>query len=454
MATIDTSNVLVSRLSLEMVPRMLHQTDCSIQKDGVINAFCFLCEKTLTAMTYGSWREHILKHTNEMPFYCTACRTLQPVRTAHGTCSIDTVSDIFEAHGARHAVKAYMCKWCNYVRVHKTGMTAHLMEHEQNDLDPNRNRNIQSVTLLPDLEPLTWTITGTSVDFKFVPESNRFVCNIEGCGTEYVNVNEFKSHFQQNHSTHTSFQCPHCHKMIERKSRQLVFEICAHFQLHSGHLYKCSLCRIVIGYEHDMLQHMARFHFGDKQSIHQRGAAYGQYKGAKLKYWYSHRKDDVELEKQECSIWLQCNVCDARFECSNEANDHFIKTHKSYYIDFEAVKVVKRTSVDGVTSCFAPAEKKKYTFRRSLICKLCNQMPKTRSALIEHFNRDHPMHEIAVRLGNAYVNEVSWNPNYKEFSTQNITFDNHMVYYCAICRDFNQQNSSLAFVNVADVHGL
>lgn len=456
-STVDTSNVLVSRLSMEMVPRMLHQIDCSIHKDGVINAFCYLCEKTLTAMTYVSWREHVLKHTNEMPFYCMACRMLQPAKVAHGNCSIDKVTDIFEAHAASHAVKAYMCKWCNYVQVHKTGMTAHLTEHEQNELDPNRNRNIQSVTLLPDLEPLTWTITGTlnaSVDLKFVPESKRFVCNIEGCGIEYVNGNEFKNHFQQNHSTQTAFKCPHCGKMIEKKNRQLFIEICTHFQMHSGHLYKCSLCQIITGYEYDMMQHMARHHYAEKQSKHLWAAGHGQYDGVKLKYWYSHGQGDVEFEKQECTIWFQCNVCDARFEYANDANDHFIKAHKSYYINFGAVKMVKRTTVDGVTSCFVAAEKKKYTFRRSLICKLCNQMQRTRSALIEHFNRDHPMHEIAVRLGNAYVNEVSWNSMYKELSAQNITFDNHMVYYCAICRDFNQPTSSLAFVNVADVHGL
>lgn len=79
-------------------------------------------------------------------------------------------------------------------------------------------------------------------------------------------------------------------------------------------------------------------------------------------------------------------------------------------------------------------------------------MPRTRSTLIEHFNRDHPMHEIAVRLGWPVVNDVSWTPNYKEFTVQNLTFDNHMVYYCAVCR--NGQQQSIAFVNVADVHGL
>ncbi|XP_055305955.1 uncharacterized protein LOC129570395 [Sitodiplosis mosellana] len=444
---VDTSNVFVSRLSPHMVPRMLRRSDCSICKDGLINAFCFLCEKNLTSMTYDSWKEHVLKHTNEMQFYCTECRTPQSAKEAHGNCPVNKVTDIFDTDSCSRVVKAHMCKWCNYIQVHKSRMTAHFMEHQHNALDPNFNRNILSVTLLPDLEALTWSIE----PFAFVAEQNRFVCSIENCSGEYVNGNEFKRHFQQYHSTHTSFMCPHCDKMIEKKNRQLITNICNHFQLHGGHLYKCCLCEMVTGYEYDMLQHMARFHYGEKARILYPYSGHVQLQGAKLTYRYIKKHGQGEIEKQECTIWFQCNVCDARFEHSNEANDHFIKAHKSYYLDFEVVKMVKRTIVDGVTSCFTPVEKKKFVLRRSLNCKLCNQMPKTRSALIEHFNRDHPMHEIAVKLGHAYMHDVSRIHNYKEFSVQNLTFDTNIVYYCATCRDANQ-SASVAFMSVNDVH--
>lgn len=279
---------------------------------------------------------------------------MQPIKAAHGNCAIDKVVDIFEAHGVTAAVKAYMCRWCNYIQVHKSRMTAHLMEHKQNELDPNRNRNIQSVTLLPDLEALTWSIIASpsaSVDFKFVPDTSRFVCGIENCGIELVSSSEFRGHFQQNHSTQTAFTCPHCGKMIEKKNRHLVTEIFQHFQLHSGHLYKCTVCRTVTGHEYDMLQHMARYHYCEKK-IHWPGTNGSQELYVKFQYLYSHSQGGDELEKQECTIWFACNVCDKRFEYSNEANEHFVNEHKSYYIDLEAIKMVKRTTIDGITSFY------------------------------------------------------------------------------------------------------
>lgn len=305
------------------------------------------------------------------------------------------------------------------------------LEHEHDAVDPNFNRNIERLTLLPDLQPLTWTI---NVSCAFVADENRFVCNIENCQIVFANANEFRNHFMQNHIQQHTFNCPHCNETVQKLHRPFIIDIIMHLQLHSSCLNECASCGEKVASDQDMLHHMGRVHYGEP-----------------IIYRKSKGRDYGELEKQECTILLQCNVCDARFENAIKATDHYVKTHKSHYIDFEAIKMVKRTAVDGVTSCFTPNEKKTFTVRRSLLCKLCEQMPKTKSALIDHFNRFHPMHEIIVKLGKIYVADVSWDANYKIIFAQNRSFDNHMVYHCAICHDAGQ-SSSLAFGSVSDVH--
>lgn len=422
---IEPSAVFISRPSPQMVQRMLRQNEYSVHKDGKINAFCFLCEKTAT-MSHADWKQHMLLHTAEMPYYCTGCRQPQLIKESHGNCSIASVMDIFYDN----ALKAYICKWCNYIQVHKSKIVMHL-KHEHEAIDSNFSRNIERVTLLPDLKPITWSI---SKDYAYVGEKNRFVCTIANCGADYVNASEFRMHFMQYHSRTKSFNCPHCNEMISKHSRQYITDIFNHFQLHAGYLNECTLCEWVIGNEFELFQHMGRIHYSDN-----------------MKYRVSQVQRDGAVEKRECTVWLQCNVCDGRFENGNKAFDHYVKTHKSCYIDFDAIKVVKRTTSDGITSCFTPDEKTSFTFRRSLICKLCDRMPKTKSALIEHFNRDHAMHEIAVRMGKLYVESGKWTSNYEELTEQNLRFDNHMVYYCATCRDVSQ-TPSLAYVSVPDVH--
>lgn len=98
-------------------------------------------------------------------------------------------------------------------------------------------------------------------------------------------------------------------------------------------------------------------------------------------------------------ISLICSACEVRFDTIFKATDHFLKTHKSHLIDFEVVTMVKRTTAEGVVSCYTPNEKKKLRLRRNLNCGICRCQLDSKSSLIDHFNRDHPGKGIAVRLG-------------------------------------------------------
>lgn len=111
-------SVLIARPSQPMVHRMLRRDECSIMKDGKVNSFCFLCEKMVT-LTVADWKQHILLHTGEKPFYCIECRTPQSAKESHGNCHIASVVDIFDEPASSSALKAYICKWCNLMQVHK-----------------------------------------------------------------------------------------------------------------------------------------------------------------------------------------------------------------------------------------------------------------------------------------------------------------------------------------------
>lgn len=80
----------------------------------------------------------------------------------------------------------------------------------------------------------------------------------------------------------------------------------------------------------------------------------------------------------------------------------------------------------------------------------CENLSKTKGALIEHFNRDHPRQEIVAKAGKIYVENVAWDKNYKEYSKQHLRFDNHMVFYCVACQ--MGAGTNRAYINVFDVH--
>lgn len=118
----------------------------------------------------------------------------------HGTCSIDSISSVFDDRYANGAIKMFMCKWCNYIQVHRMRMVQHMREHSQ--IDTNFNKNVDKLIFIPNVRPLTWNL---SVNYQFVPESARFRCAIDKCGMCFSNSNDFERHFNENHGIETHF---------------------------------------------------------------------------------------------------------------------------------------------------------------------------------------------------------------------------------------------------------
>lgn len=176
------SDVFISRPTPQMAKRMREKSDCSFFKDGKINAFCVFCEKS-ESMTGMEWRKHLLLHTGELEFYCTDCRTQSAEKYQHGNCSIDDTISAFDLPVASDAAAAaaaaagdstaidnnisimlYMCTFCNFVQLHRAHIVRHL-EHEHGLDASSDDRNIENVTFIPNLKPLTWTILS---DYKYV----------------------------------------------------------------------------------------------------------------------------------------------------------------------------------------------------------------------------------------------------------------------------------------------
>lgn len=379
-------------------------------------------------MSGEEWKHHTLWHTGELEFYCTECSSQLAEKKAHGDCSVDSIVNVCDDANGSGELKVFLCRRCNYVQLSKPRMVRHL-EHEHDAIDSNFNRNIERITVLPDLRALTWELNAGQ---KFVNEQDRFRCSIGSCGGEFSRSGDFRSHFTQYHNNETTFICPHCNVKIKKLHRHLETDILNHFQLHGNYLNECVTCGEQCGNEYEILQHIARCHPNES-----------------MMYRLSIILPRGAIEKKEFTIWLQCIVCSARFESGSKASDHFIKAHKSFYIDFLAVKMVKRTTADGVTSCITPTERRVFAFRRSLVCKICDRMPRTMSSLIDHFNLDHPTQEISVRLGKMNCVDTSRDPGYADQLAHN--FNNYMVFYCVKCRD-TPQETALAFLSVNDVH--
>lgn len=418
------SDVFISRPSPAMVERIYLRNGCTMVKEGKINGFCYFCGKS-SSISEVEWKQHLLSHTGELEFYCTECRTQLPDKIQHGICSMDKITCVFDDRRSDGTLKMYMCKWCNYTQVTKSRMIRHL-EREHHTIASNFMKNVEKVVCIPDLRPLSWEIKSK---YKFVPDSTRHRCN-EVCGKRFGSYSDFEHHFGQCHNNETEFTCPHCQTVVEKESHRLVTDVSKHIRFHGRHLFECAVCEMPFDCDFNIMIHIIRCHPTENNVFR-----------------CIYIKSDDDIEKKECTFWLQCNVCNERYESVAKSVDHFVKAHKSHNIDFKAIKMVKRTTKEGITSCFNPIEKKVLKLLRWLVCKVCDRTLKTKHTLIEHFNRDHPHQEIAVKLGKIYLTDNSWD----EGKMENVKFDNHLVFFCATCRDDNT-STSLAYSSVEDVH--
>lgn len=314
------ADVFVSRPSPMMAQRILRKLDyCwTVKNDGCIDALCIFCEQTFSMSNMEKWKEHILYHTGELGYYCNECRIQLPLKMAHGpsNCTEKSVVDIFDSDC--NTLMLYMCKWCNYMQMHKSRMMRHL-KHEHDTIDTNFNRNIERVIVLPDLRPVEKTI---NTPYELVIESKRFVCSVEKCGKQFPNSSEFKVHFVTNHSAQKTFKCQHCDTLIVKQHRHIISDIFNHFHYHGYFVVECTSCEKVFATDYDILHHFTRNHSNDT-----------------IKYITNWIQVQGIAEKKETIIWLQCNVCGAFFENSKQGSEHFLTVHKSCWMDCEAVKI-------------------------------------------------------------------------------------------------------------------
>lgn len=435
------SDVFISRPTPAMIARMMEKSGCTIFKEGKITAFCFFCEKSET-MSEMDWRNHLLAHTGELEFYCCECRTQWAEKVQHGTCSIESMVSVFDSAlataGQSHTSRSMMlfiCKWCNYVQMHKAHLIRHLeREHEDTAVDTNFNRNIEKVAFIPDLTPISWRLSSS---YKFVHEKDRFRCGFPKCSLGkrgFRDFDELEHHFADRHQNETgNFTCPHCHQVIELlKHSTFRLELLKHYRWHGRLLTECAICNQQCESKYKILNHIVMAHPNES-----------------IRYRSIYMEDNNDIEKRECTIWLQCKICGVRVETVTKAMDHFMLEHKSHNMDFNSIRMVKRTK-DGTTSCFTPDDRKVFNCWRKMVCNTCEVFIPSWLDLLDHYNGGHPDQEITLRLGQIVVSQGHLNDPRIEC----VDFTNNLVFYCTHCYDDRNDVESIhrAFSCIQNVH--
>lgn len=158
--------------------------------------------------------------------------------------------------------------------------------------------------------------------------------------------------------------------------------------------------------------------------------------GNNNRYRCSYNMKSKDIEKRECSIWLQCNVCGDRIENVTKSRKYSLAAHKSHNMDFKTIGVVKRTKKEGspaisrVTSRLIHDNQRKHNCSREIVCYVCDLLFK----MNDHFNRDHAKEDVILRLGPVKFNLVRQTAYHHRNEFINFDDDN-LVYYCVHCWD-------------------
>lgn len=90
---------------------------------------CFFCDEQ-KSFTKLQWKMHLLTHTGENYYFCGECRISFPKRSSHSntTCSPDSITNIYEKNNCTkdNGLAAFMCRFCDYVRVSELELLVHL----------------------------------------------------------------------------------------------------------------------------------------------------------------------------------------------------------------------------------------------------------------------------------------------------------------------------------------
>lgn len=99
-------------------------------KSGQMRALCYFCgnEKTFYPQY---WASHILSHTGEHPNKCGYCNKTYVTHTSHASKCPGSPIKLFQYTFTDGYLWAFMCKQCNFVRVRRPNMEAHLRNEHQ-----------------------------------------------------------------------------------------------------------------------------------------------------------------------------------------------------------------------------------------------------------------------------------------------------------------------------------
>lgn len=406
-----------------MIKRIRCQDETFEFKTGFISGMCFFCE-TKIRCTIKDWKKHLLSHTGEYEYYCSKCSIGLPTRSKHEGCSKVFVKHVFDSQANNCALKAYICKLCNFLQVNKDNLIKHLV-NEHGSSSYELNKHSKKVTLVPNLRPITSMILN---GLDFVGSANRYRCGFGQCYAHFGGSTDLLTHFKHMHNRWGDYMCPHCTQIIRWRTFD---DILNHYKLHSCDLFQCGTCQHIFGTEFDIILHIMRDHPFDE-----------------FKYRHNIRSHHYGVEKREVTILMECNLCSSRFDNVQAASTHFKKQHESLNVDFTAIQLTKTTSVGMVTQF--SVHKKPLIFRQFFVCQRCNQSILSKEQLIEHQKRNHKGQQIDLKLSKIVQLNSDQIANTNTFTAKNSLYDRYLLFTCVHCDAVGDVDN--CWSTVKDVH--
>lgn len=161
--------VPISRPSPELAELLRSQEASFTIGAVVIEGICYFCDEAKT-MTKSDWEEHYLQSTGESNFACSNCDAKPKRKNDHDQNCLGTVSRIFKINSKDASLMGFMCKDCNYLKIHLSAIKKHLKDEHGYESSEER-QHYEKVLLVPDLSPLPM---GDMNKYEFIQAAKRF----------------------------------------------------------------------------------------------------------------------------------------------------------------------------------------------------------------------------------------------------------------------------------------
>lgn len=383
------------------------------------------------SLTWVEWKRHLLDHTDEQEFHCFGCNFQLSERVDHGSCTTESIIDIFDAP-ENGALYGFACKRCdNYVQIHNYQLVDHYSAEHEGEYSVD---DAEVVTMLPDMRPQYKIILPSSLlqnpfpqrnqpedkSLIYVPLDKQYQCGAGKCSFHGRTTVEYMEHFYKAHSVFKTFFCPHCRKIIDRKTQPTVSPkyVLDHIELHGQNIFQCFWCDFKSPVESEIRAHGLDEHFE-----------------AELKYWRNERSEIYTTQVHLTKIGFDCSICDKSNDTASSAFDHFKNEHPEYDIDFKVIEEIKTTLSDQTVKWSKHNLGEHY--RQMLICGhgSCGQDFPDKHKWLEHFLRTHPSQPLAVKR------DLKWLNGSKYPKMNDSSFDKDLLFFCAFCENKNDHKT-------------